>query len=149
MLKVKLLASHATPPAAQHPGEDLAYDIYALERTVLLPFEPVKVRTGVAAVFTPEIGHPYQNYGLLIRDRSSMAAKGIATLGGVVDSGYRGEILVVMVLLANAGAAYTISAGDKIAQMLPVPVLTAGGVEVVAELPPATRGARGFGSSGR
>ncbi len=149
MLKVKLLDPHATPPSVQHPGEDLAFDLYALEQTSLVALQPTKVRTGISAVFTPDrAADSHQNYGLLIRDRSSMAAKGIATLGGVVDSGYRGEILVVMVLLGH-DAIYTIAAGDKIAQMIPVPVLTGAGVQLVAELPPARRGERGFGSSGK
>ena len=51
-----------------------------------------------------------------------MAARGIATTGGVIDAGYRGEILVLMTNLGEA--AVELKAGEKIAQMIPVPVLT-------------------------
>lgn len=75
-----------------------------------------------------------------------MAARGIATTGGVIDAGYRGEILVLMV---NLGLdAVVLKAGEKIAQMIPVPVLT-GSVEVVASLETSQRADKGFGSSGR
>ena len=84
--------------------------------------------------------------GLLIRDRSSMAARGIATTGGVIDAGYRGEILVLMTNLGDV--AIELKAGEKIAQMIPVPVLT-GEVRVVESLEESAREAKGFGSSGR
>ena len=78
------------------------------------------MRTGIAVeARDPETGAPL---GLLVRDRSSMAARGIATTGGVIDAGYRGEILVVMTNLGDA--AVELKAGEKIAQMVPVPVLT-------------------------
>jgi len=75
-----------------------------------------------------------------------MAARGIATTGGVIDSGYRGEILVLMTNLGEA--AVELKAGEKIAQMIPVPVLT-GSVEVVESLEVSVRAEKGFGSSGR
>ncbi|MEI9970415.1 MAG: hypothetical protein WDM87_18050 [Terracidiphilus sp.] len=81
-----------------------------------------------------------------MRDRSSMAARGIATTGGVIDSGYRGEILVLMTNLGEA--AVELKAGEKIAQMVPVPVLT-GLVQVVESLEVSDRAEKGFGSSGR
>jgi dUTP pyrophosphatase len=71
------------------------------------------------------------------------------TAGGVIDAGYRGEILVVMNNLAIESGPYQIHAGDKIAQMIPIPVLTGAAVQLLDELPPAFRGAKGFGSSGR
>ena len=91
----------------------------------------------------PKTGAPL---GLLVRDRSSMAARGIAITGGVIDAGYRGEILVVMTNLGDA--AVELKAGEKIAQMVPVPVLT-GPVEEVESLEDSTRAAKGFGSSGK
>jgi dUTP pyrophosphatase len=84
--------------------------------------------------------------GLLVRDRSSMAARGIATTGGVIDAGYRGEILVLMTNLGDT--AVELKAGEKIAQMIPVPVLT-GRVEEVASLEESARAEKGFGSSDR
>jgi dUTP pyrophosphatase len=83
--------------------------------------------------------------GLLVRDRSSMAARGLATTGGVIDAGYRGEILILMTNLGDA--AVELKAGEKIAQMVPVPVLT-GQVETVEGLEDSVRAARGFGSTG-
>jgi dUTP pyrophosphatase len=91
----------------------------------------------------PETGAPL---GLLVRDRSSMAARGLATTGGVIDAGYRGEILIVMTNLGDA--AQELQAGEKIAQMVPVPVLT-GPVQEVESLEGSVRAAKGFGSTGK
>ena len=144
MLRVKRLQPGARLPAVAHPGEDLGYDLFALEATVLAPRTTVKVRTGIAVeARDPVTGAPL---GLLVRDRSSMAARGVATTGGVIDAGYRGEILVLMTNLGDA--ALTLAAGEKIAQMVPVPVLT-GLVHEVDSLEDSQRAAKGFGSSGR
>ena len=144
MLRVKLLEAGARVPAVAHPGEDLGYDVFALEGVRLEPRATVKVRTGIAVeARDPRTGNALC---LLVRDRSSMAAKGIATTGGVIDAGYRGEILVLM---TNLGAeAIELKAGEKIAQMVPVPVLT-GPVEEVETLEDSARAEKGFGSSGR
>jgi dUTP pyrophosphatase len=75
-----------------------------------------------------------------------MAARGIATTGGVIDAGYRGELLVLMTNLGDAPV--ELKPGEKIAQMIPVPVLT-GVVELVANLEDSARAEKGFGSSGR
>lgn len=141
-------------PTCANPGEDLAYDLYALEDATLVPGAPVRVRTGIAAAFDDGSS---RRWGLLIRDRSSLASKGVATTGGVIDSGYRGEIQVVMNNLNSCPAeqdaagqtGFHIRRGDKIAQMIPIPVETGAGVCEVDELPAASRGANGFGSTGR
>lgn len=75
-----------------------------------------------------------------------MAARGIATTAGVIDAGYRGEILVLMTNLGEITV--ELKAGEKIAQMIPVPVLT-GNVDVVESLEESARAEKGFGSSGR
>ena len=75
-----------------------------------------------------------------------MAARGIATTAGVIDAGYRGEILVLMTNLGET--AVELKAGEKIAQMIPVPVLT-GLVQEVETLEESARAGKGFGSSGR
>jgi dUTP pyrophosphatase len=144
MLRVKLMEKGARLPVVAHPGEDLGYDLFALEAMVLEPQATVRVRTGIAV----EARHPETDaeLGLLVRDRSSMAARGIATTGGVIDAGYRGEILVLMTNLG--AAAVELKAGEKIAQLIPVPVLT-GVVEKVEVLEDSARAAKGFGSSGR
>jgi len=143
MLRVKLLHPDARAPQVAHPGEDLGYDLFALEGVLLAPRQTVRVRTGVAV----EARHPATGMplGLLVRDRSSIAAKGIATTAGVIDAGYRGEILILMTNLGEA--LVEIHAGDKIAQMIPVPVLT-GAVQTVDSLEDSARAEKGFGSSG-
>ena len=144
MLRVKLLDPAAQVPQVAHPGEDLGYDLFALQATVLGARATIRVRTGIAV----EARHPATGapLGLLVRDRSSMAARGVATTGGVIDAGYRGEILVLMTNLGDAPV--ELKAGEKIAQMIPVPVLT-GMVEQVESLEDSARADKGFGSSGR
>lgn len=169
MLKVRILDTRATLPTVSNPGEDLGYDLYAIQNEFLVPGVPTKIRTGVSALYSlPESSSEYNvPFGLLIRDRSSMAAKGIVVTGGVVDAGYRGEIIVVLTLSQRfddryphesqlfdpegavfVGQGYKINKGDKIAQAIPIPVLTSKGVSEVAELPSSARGQAGFGSSG-
>ena len=139
-----MLEDGARVPVVAHPVEDLGYDLFALEGVVLQSRMTVRVRTGIAVEARhPETGGPL---GLLVRDRSSMAARGIATTGGVIDAGYRGEILVLMTNLGDATV--ELNAGEKIAQMIPVPVLT-GPVEEVKSLEDSARAAKGFGSSGK
>lgn len=131
-------------PVVAHPGEDLGYDVFALEDVQLDPRETVRVRTGIALEARhPDTGKPL---GLLVRDRSSMAARGLATTGGIIDAGYRGEVLILM---TNIGAqTVDLRAGEKIAQMIPVPVLT-GDVVQVQGLEDSARAEKGFGSSGK
>lgn len=144
MLRVKRLDPAACLPQVAHPGEDLGYDVFALEGARLGSRSTVRVRTGIAVEARhPETGVPL---GLLVRDRSSMAARGIAATGGVIDAGYRGEILI---LLTNLGEqTIELKAGEKIAQMIPVEVLT-GLVQEVEGLEASMRAEKGFGSSGR
>ena len=143
MLRVKLLAPGARVPEVAHPGEDLGYDVFALETVVLVPSHTVRVRTGIAVEARhPETGIPL---GLLVRDRSSLGSRGIATTAGVIDAGYRGEVQIVMTNLGETPV--EIKSGDKIAQMIPVPVLT-GAVHAVDDLEASSREAKGFGSSG-
>lgn len=144
MLRVKRLDPAACLPQVAHPGEDLGYDVFALEDTALGSRATIRVRTGIAVEARhPETGVPL---GLLVRDRSSMAARGIAATGGVIDAGYRGEILI---LLTNLGdGEIELRAGEKIAQMIPVEVLT-GLVQEVEGLEASLRAEKGFGSSGR
>ncbi len=143
MLRVKRLDEAARLPVVAHPGEDLGYDVFALEDVALAPCATVRARTGIAV----EARDPVTDapLGLLVRDRSSIAARGIATTGGVIDAGYRGEILVLMTNLGES--ALVLKAGEKIAQMIPVPVLT-GHVKEVETLELSTRAEKGFGSSG-
>jgi dUTP pyrophosphatase len=143
MLRVKRLEAGARLPEVAHAGEDLGYDVFALEAVRMGARQTVKIRTGIAVeAREPQNAAPL---GLLVRDRSSMAARGLATTGGVIDAGYRGEILIVMTNLGDADV--ELKAGEKIAQMVPVPVLT-GLIEEVESLEDSERAAKGFGSSG-
>jgi dUTP pyrophosphatase len=143
MLRVKLLRPEAKAPAIAHPGEDLAYDVFAAESVALPPRSSVIIATGISIELTDEIGRPM---GALLRDKSSLASRRLIVTAGVIDAGYRGEIKVVMENLSEVPQ--EIHAGDKIANLLPYPVLTTP-VEVVDELAASSRQAGGFGSSGR
>lgn len=143
MLKVKLLSASAKAPTVAHPGEDLGYDIYAAEMVMLEPRGQAIVPTAIAIECTSPSG---EKMGALLRDKSSMAARRLALTGGVIDAGYRGEIKVLIENLSDQPA--TIRAGDKIANLIPYPVLT-GEVQVVEDLNESSRKAGGFGSSGR
>ena len=144
MLRVKLLDPALACRLWRIPARTSATTCLPWKTTVVDPRATVKVRTGIAV----EARHPATGVplGLLVRDRSSMAAKGIATTAGVIDAGYRGEVLVLMTNLGET--AIELNAGEKIAQMIPVPVLT-GTVEEVSSLEDSARAEKGFGSSGR
>lgn len=143
MLRVKLLSSSAKAPTVAHPGEDLGYDIYAAIAISIPPRSHAVVPTGIAIECTSPAGEPM---GALLRDKSSVAARRLMLTGGVIDAGYRGEIKVLMENLGDTEA--VIHVGDKIANLIPYPVLT-GKVQVVEELADSSRKAGGFGSSGR
>ncbi len=164
MIKVKLLHPAARVPSVNYSGHDLGFDLYAIEDTLLPPGVPVRVRTGIA-VEGPT------GMGFVLGDRSSMASRGITYVGGRIDAGYRGEILVCLVnvnqpryslelhrnehdtltdvKLLSSDVAVQIRAGDKIAQMSPFQAMTHLEWTVVEELAPSLREAKGFGSSGR
>jgi len=137
---VKKLVPQAQLPRYAHVGEygDLAADLYASEAMVIVPHATVLVPTGVAMEFP-------STHGALVEDRSGLAVKGITTLAGVIDPGYRGEIRVVVTNLS--AAAVEVKPGDRIAQLRIVRRIEAEFVEV-AELGEAARGAGGFGSTG-
>ena len=140
-LKVRRLDGRARVPTRAYAG-DAGLDLYALEEGVLGPGERASLRTGIAV----EI--PEGEAGLVL-PRSGLAARhGIALVNapGLIDAGYRGEIRVLL-LNTDRDAPFTISAGDRIAQLVLVKVQTPAVVEV-EELAVSERGAGGFGSSG-
>jgi dUTP pyrophosphatase len=143
MLKVKLLVPTAKAPTVAHPGEDLGYDLYAAVEITIAGRSHAVVSTGIAIEINDDHGRPM---GALLRDKSSMAAKRTVLTGGVIDAGYRGEIRVLMENLGDSPA--TIHVGDKIANLIPYPVLT-GEVRVMEELAESKRMAGGFGSTGK
>ncbi|MHB1654574.1 MAG: dUTP diphosphatase [Desulfitobacteriaceae bacterium] len=135
--KQSALPVYATNGAA---GVDLCASLDG--ETVIQPGQVAKVPTGLAM----ELPNP--GIVALVCARSGLAAKhgiSLANGVGVVDSDYRGEI---QVLLINQGTEpFTIHAGDRIAQMLFIPILQAE-LEVVEELTDTQRGRGGFGSTG-
>jgi dUTP pyrophosphatase len=142
-LLVQKLRPEAKVPAAAHPGEDLGYDVFAVETVRFAPWGAVVVPTGIAISIKDPSG---KLMGALLRDKSSLASRRLIVTAGVIDAGYRGEVKVVMENLSDQPQ--EIRAGDKIANLIPYPVLT-GKVEVVDELPDSQRKAGGFGSSGK
>jgi dUTP pyrophosphatase len=141
VLRVLRLDPRATLPTRAY-GHDAGLDLYALEPVVLDPGARASVRTGVAV----EI--PEGQAGLVL-PRSGLAARhGIALVNapGLIDAGYRGE-LQVLLLNTDRGEPCSLSAGDRIAQLVLVAVETPAVLEV-SELSASERGVGGFGSSG-
>jgi dUTP pyrophosphatase len=139
-IKVTKLHPEARIPRYAHTGPhgDLAADVSALEAAEIAPDEIKAIPTGVAFEFPPE-------YGALIHDRSGLALKGVCTLAGVIDPGYRGELKVVLTNLGKES--FAIKAGDRIAQMRIVRRQEVEFIEVDA-ISSTVRDARGFGSTG-
>ncbi|GAA3660847.1 dUTP diphosphatase [Microbacterium marinilacus] len=136
---VPIIAS--VPPVYAHPG-DAGADLVASEAVRLEPGERALVGTGVR-IALPE------GYAAFVVPRSGLAAKhGITIVNapGTVDAGYRGEIKVAL-LNTDARDAYEVQPGDRIAQLILMPVPRARFLPV-DELPDSARGAGGFGSTG-
>jgi dUTP pyrophosphatase len=118
---------------------DAAFDLRSAEEGALKPGEKKVFKTGLKMAIPP--GHVG-----LIWDRSGLAAKnGIHVLAGVVDSGYRGEVGVVLKNLGEEDVEITLNM--RIAQMLIQPVVSAN-LEETEELEETARGEGGFGSTG-
>ncbi|BDZ38197.1 dUTP diphosphatase [Microbacterium suwonense] len=128
-------------PRYANPG-DAGADLVSTEAVRLEPGERALVGTGVR-IALPE------GYAAFVVPRSGLAAKhGITVVNspGTVDAGYRGEIRVSL-LNTDSEDAYDIAVGDRIAQLIVMPVVTAR-FEPVDELPDSVRGEGGFGSTG-
>lgn len=114
-------------------------DIYADETVTIPEYHRAWVSTGIAIALDPyHVGQ--------IWPRSGLAGKGLDTSAGIVDSDYRGEVKVLMV--NGTHERKTIHAGDRIAQLLIMPVAHPTMTEM-SELPETVRGENGFGSTGR
>ncbi|WP_420364522.1 dUTP diphosphatase [Curtobacterium sp. L3-7] len=138
---VDVLWTGENTPGYAHPG-DAGADLVSTEAFVLAPGERRLVPTGLS-IALPE------GYAAFVVPRSGLAAKhGITIVNspGTVDSGYRGEIKVSL-LNTDVAEPYEVHVGDRIAQMIvmPVPRVTFSRVD---ELPDSVRGQGGFGSSG-
>jgi dUTP pyrophosphatase len=128
-------------PSYQRVG-DAGLDLYAAQDATIPPGDRVVIGTGLAAAIPP-------GYAGFVTPRSGLAARlglSIVNTPGIVDSGYRGEIKLALVNHDTVDV-IEVRRGDRIAQMLIVPVVDAELVEV-GELPSSDRGTGGHGSTG-
>jgi len=121
-----------------HPG-DAGLDITAVETTRINPTKVGKIATGI------RVAIPTGYYGQLA-SRSSFASYGAIVVGGVIDSGYRGEVVVMILNTSNADI--VIQRGDRIAQLIVLPIWTGQPTLVTALDQNTSRGTGGFGSTG-
>ncbi len=144
-IKVQRLLPAAQMPRYAHVGEygDLAADLFAAEAVTLEAVGQVgstgMVRTGLAMELP-------STHGALVEDRSGLAVKGVTTLAGVIDPGYRGELKVVITNLSTEPV--VIAPGHRIAQLRIVERIQAV-FEETDTLAEAPRGTGGFGSTGQ
>jgi dUTP pyrophosphatase len=137
-LPLRRLDPGAVLPTRAH-ADDAGLDLYGLEDATIAPGAGTLLRTGVAVAVPP--GHVG-----LVCDRSSLARRGLKTAGGVIDAGYRGELGVVVWNLSREPQ--QVKKGERIAQLLVIPIATPAPVERES-LDATARGAGGFGSTGR
>ncbi len=139
-MKVKILHEKAMAPTFANPG-DAGADLYSVEEVFIFGRTQKLIKTGIAL----EIPEGYVG---LIRPRSGLATKfGIGmNSSGVIDSGYRGEIMVN--LINHGDSVFKVSVGDRIAQIVFLPALYGFDFQRVFELSDSVRGEDGHGSSG-
>lgn len=137
----EVLVAGTTPPNYAHPG-DAGADLRSTDSLTLGPGERATIGTGLS-IALPD------GYVAFVVPRSGLAAKhGITIVNspGTVDAGYRGEIRVTL-LNTDHAEPYVIESGDRIAQLIVMPVSRAEFIPV-DRLPGSERGERGFGSTG-
>lgn len=138
-LKVKKLVPHAIIPTKAHE-DDAGFDLYLAEEVIIPPHSVARGSTGVA------IELPYGLWAF-IKERGSTALKAnVMTLAGIVDGGYRGEIILALFNIGDSPVHF--HAGDRVAQYIPT-VLVLPDIKEVSELSDSTRGHGGFGSTGQ
>lgn len=166
MLKVKRITETAKLPFKKY-NTDSGYDIHADEDIILTIGRVTKIKTGICIDFP-------DGYDGIMKDRSSLASKGVTTHGGVIDNAYTGEILILLkfqpsqqmlddfenlslddflklypeILFEDGNLFYKINSGDRIAQMKITKSIHFDVVEV-EEIPNKERGDNGFGSTGK
>ena len=140
-LKIVRMDKELPMPSFACPG-DAGFDMFCREKVTLLPGERAQIKTGLKM----EIPHGYVGY---VWDKGGVSHKGgQKTLGGVVDAGYRGEVLVGMVNLSKEP--FTFEKGHKVAQMCIQKVEEVKIVDAMeGELSESVRGTGAFGSSGK
>ncbi|MCK4635933.1 MAG: dUTP diphosphatase [Candidatus Moranbacteria bacterium] len=139
-MKLQIKKNHLDAKIPKYTIEgDAGLELYSLQDVSLFPDERKIVKTGISMKIP-------KSYVGLIWDKSGIAVKGgIKTMGGVIDSNYRGEVGVILKNLSDD--IYEIKKGDKIAQML-IQKVECSIIEEVDELDETERGDGGFGSTG-
>ncbi len=137
-LRVKKIRPDAKLPRYGHDG-DAGLDLFSSIDFVLAKGQVEAIPTGI------KVAIPDDHVGL-IWDKSGVSMKGVHRLAGVIDSGYRGEVKVVMINLGDKP--FVIDNGMKIAQMLVQPITMVDVVET-QDLNETSRGEGGFGSTGK
>lgn len=137
-LHIKKLHNDALVPTRAH-HDDAGIDLYAYGEHTVEAHTTATIPLGIALQIKEGcVG--------LVWDKSSIGSKGLKTLGGVIDAGYRGEIKVVVHNLNDE--AYTFAHGHKVAQLL-IQKVEFPDLEEVNELSDSLRGEGGFGSTGK
>jgi dUTP pyrophosphatase len=141
-IRIRKVHPDAVLPAYAHgPDEDAGMDLCSVEDAVLEPGVPRLVATGLQVEIPP-------GFEAQVRPRSGLALRhaiAMPNAPGTIDPGYRGEVRVILLNLGRE--AYSIRAGDRIAQMIVARYEAVQWIE--SDLAESTRGAGGFGSSGR
>ena len=137
-IKIKKIKENAKLPNYAHPG-DVGMDLYSMETVTIPPMGHYRFFHGFAFEF-PE------GYAAIVMDKSSISKAGLAHMGGVFDAGYRGEYNTHLVNLSSES--YIIEEGDKVSQLVIVPVSIVE-LKEVTELSDSSRGEGAFGSTGR
>lgn len=139
ILKFKLLTPSAKLPTYAH-DDDAGFDLYSVETKIIRRGGSHAVRLGIASEIP-------KGWHVEIKDRSSLAVKyDLHNLAGIIDTGYRGEWLIVVKNLG--GKSYKIEKGDRIGQGILLPSMHAKIVKA-DKLSETKRGEGGFGSTGR
>lgn len=139
-LKVKRISPDAIMPKYIH-GTDSGMDVFSVEDKIIHPSETCLIKTGLKIELPP-------NTEAQIRPKSGIALKNSVTVlntPGTIDEGYTGEICII--LINHGNSPYKVNKGEKIAQMVIMPVIRVT-LEEVDEIGDTSRGEGGFGSTG-
>ena len=138
-MRVKLLSQDAKAPTMAYTS-DAGFDVYSPIDTIIIRGTQKQIKLGIAIEVEPD-------EVAIMSERSGMAIKsGLTSIGNIVDSGYRGEISIILTNISQKDV--DIHKGDKIGQIV-VCKLGERKVEVVEELSPSERGENAHGSSGK
>lgn len=139
MKKLKVVLDEGAKIPTRAHSSDAGFDLYARETAIVEAKDSCKFDTGVHI----EIPEGYVGF---LKSKSGLNVKHGITSEGVIDAGYTGSVVVK--LYNNSGYDYKVNAGDKISQLVLLPIVTPE-LEIADSLTDSDRGDNGFGSSGR